>query len=752
MDQEPSRGYQTRLDGSENLPKEDAVQIEGTVDRIIYENADNGFLVGRLSPAEGGPAIPFVGSMLAVSPGDTMRFWGRWEENPKFGPQFRVERFETIVPNTVEGIERYLASGLVAGIGKKYAHKIVEAFGPETFKVIEESPERLREVPGIGPKRAARIREAWEMQRAVQSIMVFLQGHGIPVGQAVRIYKRYGDKAITVLRDNPYRLVNDIAGISFKTADSIATELGVPHDSPQRIEAGFRFVLERAASLGHMFLPTAEIQNEAQDLLEVSEDAVKYALVSAIENRVVIRDGDAVCLPTLHAAENGIAALLRKLLAAAPTPVRIDREKAIAWVERTTKIALSDEQRQAIRTACSSKVMVITGGPGTGKTTVLRGLLSIFSAKQLTIQLAAPTGRAAKRMEATTGREAKTIHRLLEFSPKIGAFTRNEDNPLDTDLIVIDECSMVDAVLMHQTLRAVPANARLILVGDVDQLPPVGPGNVLFDILTSQTIPAVWLKTVFRQAAESGIVLNAHRINSGQSIVPNTEDFFVIERTDGEMARDTVLELVTERIPKKFGHDPKTDIQVLAPMHKGPAGVAALNEALQKALNPDVERLPRRPFGKGDKVMQQRNNYELDVYNGDVGVVTKVDEDMQEVEVRFDDRAAIYPYDTLDELELAYAGTIHKAQGSEYPVVVMPLVMQHYIMLQRNILYTAITRATRMVVIVGDPKALNTAIANTRVTRRYTRLNELLRPSVDQEHMAENDEGRAPTKDTRPES
>ncbi len=705
---------------------ETELSVEGTVERIIYENADTGFLVGRLRRNEG-ELISFVGRFLAVSPGDTMRLWGHWQDDPRFGRQLRVARFETVLPSTIEAMERYLGSGLIQGVGEELAHRIVKAFGTDTLRVIEEEPEKLRKVRGIGKKRAAQIRQAWEAQRAIQSIMMFLQGHGIPVGRAVKIYKRYGNAAVTALRENPYRLIDDIPGTGFKTADAIAAELGVPKDAPIRAEAGLQYVLEQATADGHVFLPWEELRVQAASLLEIEPATIEEALVGAVARKNLVRDSDGVYLPYLFRAELGISRLLCRLLTSPRQEVPIRVEKAIEWVERTKGIQLSEEQRQAIRTAISSKVMVITGGPGTGKTTVLDGLLSIFEKKGLSVVLAAPTGRAAKRMECATGRASKTIHRLLEFSPKTGQFTRNDSRPLRADIVVIDECSMVDTSLMHHLLEAVPPFARLILVGDVDQLPSVGPGNVLLDIISSEVVPVVWLRTVFRQAAKSGIVSNAHRINQGNRPVFNDKDFFFVERPQPQEALDTVLELVTVRMPRKFQLDPKRDIQVLAPMHRGAAGVTALNEALQKALNPEGKRLGGYNFGLYDKVMQQRNNYELEVFNGDVGVVTQVDAELNQIEVQFDDRTVNYPFDALDELALAYASTVHKAQGSEYPAVVLSLLKEHHLMLQRNVLYTAITRASRLVVIIGDPKAIAIAVNNTRVTRRNTRLAERLR-------------------------
>lgn len=727
MDRHPT---QSSLPNLQPTSQHEGACVEGTVDRIVYENADSGFMVARLHTERGGEEVTFVGALLALTPGDSVRLWGRWEKNPKFGPQLRVERYETLAPSTVEGIERYLGSGLVQGIGKTFAKRIVNAFGSDTLRVIDEAPQRLREVEGIGRKRAVQIRKAWEAQKAIQSIMMFLQGHGIAMGQAVRIYKQYGDKAVTVLRENPYRLATDVRGIAFKTADAIAREMGVPKDSPLRAEAGLGYVLERSAGEGHVYLPWGELRDKTASLLEVDVSKLDPVLDVAVQNKTVIREGESIYSPLLHRAEVAAADLLRTLLRAPLQQVSIDVEKAIHWVERTKKISLSNEQRDAIRLAVDAKVMVITGGPGTGKTTLLNGLLDIFSYKGLGLLLAAPTGRAAKRMTAATGREAQTIHRLLEFSPKKGGFKHDENDPLDADLLVVDECSMVDIALLHQLLRAVPPGARLLLVGDVDQLPSVGPGSVLLDVISSREIPVAWLKTVFRQAAESGIVSNAHRINQGQPPEYNDTDFFFVERSDAASARDTVVEVVANRIPRKFGLHSKGDVQVLSPMRRGDAGVNGLNEALKQALNPDAKLIAGRPFGVGDKVMQQRNNYDLEVYNGDVGIVRLVDDDMKEVEVAFDDRSVLYPFDTLDELELAYAGTVHKSQGSEYPAVVIPLLPQHYMLLQRNVLYTAITRASRLVVIVGESRAVEMAVKNTDVARRYTKLAERLRSGL----------------------
>ncbi len=716
-------------DDAAQMDVEPMVTLEGTVERIVYENEETGFFVGRLLVRGVGP-VSFVGNLMAISEGETIRIEGRWVDDKRFGRQVRVNSYETVLPTTTEGIERYLGSGLVEGIGPVFARRLVEAFGVETLRVIDQEPKRLLKVPGIGRKRARQIREAWASKKALQSIMIFLQGHGISTGQAIKIFKQYGDAAVAVIRENPYRLAEDIDGIAFRGADKIAARLGIQKDSPDRMRAGLLHVLFNAAQDGHMFLSEEELIPEAAALLEVGEECLKEPLAQLAASREVVRENGAVYVPQLHAAERGIAALLKRLVATPYEPVSIHVENALHWVEKVKNITLSPEQREAIAVGATEKVLVITGGPGTGKTTVINSLLAVLEKKGLSFLLAAPTGRAAKRMEAATDREARTMHRLLEFSPKTGAFARNEDNPLDTDLVVIDEVSMVDAPLMHALLRAMPPFARLVLVGDVDQLPSVGPGNVLFDIIASRTVPVIRLKTVFRQAAQSGIVSNAHRINEGKYPEFNKEDFVLVERRAPEAALETVLELITRRIPARFGLDPVRDIQVLAPMRRGDAGVIRLNEAIQAALNPNGKPVPRRGFREGDKVMQTRNNYELDVYNGDTGIITLVDEDAGELEVTFDDKTVLYRFDEADNLVLAYAATVHKAQGSEYPAVVLLFLPQHYMMLQRNVLYTAVTRGKRLVTVVGDPKAVGMAVRQCRIARRNTRLTERLRNEI----------------------
>jgi len=705
------------------------VQLEGVVKRIVFENGDTGFMVARLD-VDGEPdLITFVGNLLAVSEGETVRLKGHWVEDKKFGRQLRVDAFETVVPSTTVGIEKYLASGLIEGIGPTYAKRLVAAFGADTLRVIDEEPHRLQKVPGIGKKRAAQIREGWSSQRAVQSIMIFLQGHGITASQAVKIYQQYGDGAMAKLRANPYQLADDISGISFKGADKIAMEMGIAKDADSRLEAGVAHVLQQATHQGHLFLPADVVIEESVRLLDIGAEPVGAALNRATLGGKVIRDGDACYHPVSHQAEVGAADYLKRLISTPSESIEIlNMENALKWVQKKLSIALAPEQQEAIRTGLASKVMVITGGPGTGKTTVINSLLAILEKKNVSYLLAAPTGRAAKRMEETTDREARTIHRLLEFSPKFGGFSRDETDPLLTDMVVIDEASMLDMQLMHSLVKALPPFARLVLVGDVDQLPSVGAGNVLMDIIASQVVPVVRLETIFRQAEQSGIVLNAHRINTGQRPQFNNEDFFLIERSAPEKALETIVEVVTNRLPKKFGLDPIHDIQVLSPMRRGEAGMVRINEALQAAMNPEGEAIARRDLRQGDKVMQLRNNYELDVYNGDVGVIARADAVLKEVEVAFEgQRRVLYGFDELDDLGLAYAMTVHKSQGSEYPAVVLPMLSQHYMMLQRNVLYTAITRGKRLVVIVGDEKAIGMAVHNSRLSRRNTLFAERLR-------------------------
>ena len=712
-------------------PDGDQTTIEGVVDRIVYENPETGFFVGRLRVSEHAPLVSFVGDLMAISPGETVRLKGFWADDKKFGKQFRVNGCETILPTSIQGIEKYLGSGIIPGIGPNYAKRLANAFGVETLKVIGEQPERLRSVPGIGKKRAAQIRKAWDSHRNIQSIMLFLQGHGISANQAVRIYKQYGDASVAQLRANPYVLARDISGIGFLGADRIARQMGIAKDAPYRLKAGILHALNTAAAQGHVYCTGAQLRETASELLGIPEAAFPEILADMMQHKELVLEEDSWYLPTMYGAESGCAASIKRLLRAPLEQVPIKIENALQWVEKRVGLALSPEQREAIRVGVHAKVMVITGGPGTGKTTVINSLLAILEKKGLAFLLAAPTGRAAKRMEAATGCDAGTIHRLLEFSPKTGAFQRNENNPIKTDLLVLDEASMLDVQLAHALFRALEPGTRVILVGDVDQLPSVGPGNVLLDIIASGVVPVVRLKTVFRQAAQSGIIANAHRINKGEMPVFNERDFFLIERSDPQKALETIVEIVSERLPARFQLHPLRDIQALAPMRRGQAGVESINQALKAAINAEGALVPKRNFGVGDKVMQMKNNYELDVYNGDLGVVTVIDEDAGEIEVCFeDDRRIIYAFDETDELVPAYCATVHKSQGSEYPAVVLSFLPQHYMMLQRNVLYTAITRGKKLVVIVGAAKAVAMAVHNSKLMERNTKLADRLRNAI----------------------
>ncbi len=709
--------------------------LSGTVERVTFHNEESGFCVLRVQARGHRDLVTVVGHAAVVSPGEHVQASGTWVTDRTHGRQFRAAYLTSAAPDTREGIERYLASGLMRGVGPHFARRLVEAFGTEVFDVIEHAPARLRDVPGIGPQRASRIVEGWQAQRNVREIMVFLHAHGVGTSRAVRIHKTYGSDAIALIREDPFRLARDIRGIGFLSADRIARSLGVEPTAMVRVRAGCGHVLLQALDEGHAGLPGGELLTRAATLLGVEATLVERAVALEVrEGRLVadsVRGEPCVFLAGLHAAERAIAQRL-VALAAAPLPwTPIDAERAIAWVEGRLGMTLAPQQREALRLAVSSKVLVITGGPGVGKTTLVNAILRVLGARAVRPALCAPTGRAAKRLAETTGIEARTIHRLLEIDPHSGRFRRDERQPLDHDLVVVDETSMVDIPLMHALVRALPSRAALLLVGDVDQLPSVGPGQVLADVIDSGRVPVVRLTEVFRQAAQSRIVLASHRINRGElpdlAVPAGASDFYFVDAADADDAARKVVELVRARIPQRFGLDAVRDVQVLCPMNRGSAGTHALNASLQQALNPGAQpRLERfgSTFSPGDRVMQIENDYDKEVYNGDLGRVRTIDTVREEVLVDFDGRVVSYAFGELDQVVLAYATTIHKSQGSEYPAVVVPLTTQHYTMLQRRLVYTAVTRGKKLVVVVGQKKALAIAVRGGATLRRWSKLRE----------------------------
>ncbi|MBE1537282.1 exodeoxyribonuclease V alpha subunit [Actinomadura algeriensis] len=724
--------------------------LEAVLERITYANDDTGYTVARVATDRGGAdLLTVVGALLGAQVGESLRLSGRWRSHPKYGRQFEVESYTTVLPATVQGIRRYLGSGMIKGIGPVMADRMVEHFGTDILRIIEEEPGRLVEVPGLGPKRTKRIGDAWEEQKAIKEVMVFLQGVGVSTSLAVRVYKQYGDASIDTVRRDPYRLAADVWGIGFKTADTIARAIGVPHDSPERIKAGLQYTLSEGADDGHCFLPEPNLVIDAEKILGVPRELIVPALdeLAAAEGVVrepVRRDEQGATIPAVylvpfHRAERSLARGLHELLDAKEDRLAafagVDWDKALPWLRKRTGTELAAEQEEAVKLALTSKVAVLTGGPGCGKSFTVRSVVELAAAKNAKIVLVAPTGRAAKRLSELTGHEAATVHRLLQLQPG-GDAAFDQDNPLDADLIVVDESSMVDLILANKLVKAIPRGAHLLLVGDVDQLPSVGAGEVLADLLGSATIPRVRLTKIFRQAQESGIVVNAHRVNSGDH--PHTRgypDFFLFPCEEQEEAAELTVDVITNRIPRKFGLDPRRDVQVLAPVHRGAAGAGALNALLQEALTPHDDSRPERRYGGrvfrvGDKVTQLRNNYdkgEAGVFNGTVGVVTKVSLEDQSLTVLTDEDESIdYAFDELDELAHAYAITIHRSQGSEYPAVVVPLTTGAWTMLRRNLLYTGITRAKKLVVLVGSRRALAAAVRTPGAGRRHTALRHRL--------------------------
>jgi exodeoxyribonuclease V alpha subunit len=710
-----------------------AEKLSGIIERVTFHNPDTGFVVLRAQARGRRGLVTVVGNLPSAVAGEYFEATGEWVFDREHGEQFKAAELRCTPPHTAQGIEKYLGSGLVKGIGPHFAKKIVAVFGERTLQVIDESPSFLKEVKGIGAKRIQLIRESWHEQRAVRDIMVFLQSHGFGAARAVRIYKTYGDQAVELVRANPYRLATDIWGVGFKTADDLADRLGVDRHSPLRARAALRFVLQELSHEGHVGYPEEEVVAKTVEMTQIPREIVAEAVEAERQAGDVVREpgGDVpwLYLKPLFLAELGVARCLTKLREGGHPLPALDLDQALAWVEAKMGVELAVKQREAITQATREKVLVITGGPGVGKTTIVRGLLEIFSARRQRVALCAPTGRAAKRLSETTGREAKTIHRLLEFDPAFGGFKRDANQRLDLDLLVVDEASMVDVVLMNQLVRAVPNHACLVLVGDVDQLPSVGAGRVLGDVIASGTVPVVRLTEIFRQAGQSWIVRAAHAVKNGelpQSAPPNQGDFYFVEANDPATVLDRILALVRDRIPHRFGLDPFRDVQVLTPMNRTELGSQALNLRLQEALNPprggaEVERFGWK-FRAGDKVLQTQNNYKKDVFNGDIGRVREIDPAARELVVDFDGRNVVYDFGELDELSLAYCITVHKGQGAEYPAVVMPLHTQHFVMLQRNLFYTGITRGKRLVVVVGTRKALEMAVQRQDMSQRCSAL------------------------------
>lgn len=727
------------------------LKIRCVVERITYQNPENGYSVIKCAVKNYSDLVTVVGNFIDVNIGSVLLVEGNWKNDVRYGRQFIADNWEETLPATVFGIEKYLGSGLIKGIGPKFAGRIVRKFGIDTLEVIETDIMRLMEVPGIGKRRVDQIEESWERQKEIKNIMLFLQDHNVSTAFAAKIYRQYGNKSIDVVRENPFRLADDIWGIGFKTADGIASRLGVEKDAPIRLRSGIMYTLSQLAEEGHVYARKNQLLQKAKELLEAEEIRIAAILETMLEEKEVIGEeseisGKCIYLPPFYYAETGTSNKLKKLIAQ-PAADRLWKNlmKArqdtgnenlsvnVSKIQKAVHMEYDEIQSEAIRCAATTKVLILTGGPGTGKTTTTRGIISAYQNFGLKILLAAPTGRAAKRMTEAVGLEAKTIHRLLEFKPLEG-YQKNEDNPLEGDVLIVDECSMIDIVLMNALLKAIPLHMRLILAGDIDQLPAVGAGNVLRDMIDSGVFPVVRLTRIFRQAQTSRIIMNAHRINRGQ--MPDLSngkdtDFFFMNQEDPQEAVKMIVELVQKKLPH-FYHVSSGEIQVLTPMQRGVTGAVNLNMALQEAVNPQGNGLRRGGFiyRESDKVMQIKNNYDKEVFNGDIGIVEKVDLQERILLINFEGRSVEYDITELDELVHAYATTIHKAQGSEYPIVIMPVLMNHYVMLQRNLIYTGITRAKKVLILVGTKKALSYAVKNVTVTRRNSLLKERIQEKI----------------------
>lgn len=714
-------------------------EIFGYIERITFQNPENGYTVAQLKQSKCKDLTCIVGSMPGLQPGETVRCQGQWKQHLVFGRQFVVEKYQSEAPADVVGIRKYLSSGLIKGIGAKYAARIVDAFGEDTLNIIDKHPEKLLEVDGLGKKRLESIHTCWAQQKSIRDVMIFLQSNGVSPSYAQKVFKHYGNESIKKVKENPYQLSRDIHGIGFKSADKIAQAMGLAKDAYGRIDAGIEYALLEGSDEGHVCHPISEFLKNAQEILEVGQDLIEARFPflvqeSRIELGEMVFEGAMtrfIWLKRLFLSEVGIGRQLSRLRRSPCELRKIDTQKALEWVQSLLNIKLAHNQQQAVIQALSEKVQIITGGPGTGKSTITKAILTITEKLTDKIMLAAPTGRAAKRMSEITGKKAKTLHSLLEFDFKVGKFKKGLDSPLDCDLIIIDEASMIDTALMYSILKAIPSHARVIFVGDINQLPSVGPGNVLKDMIDSRCLPITSLTEIFRQAAGSRIITNAHRINQGSfPDVSNAEnsDFFFMNVETPEDVLKNIVALVSQRLPKKYGFDPFNDIQVLAPMKRGVIGTENLNVILQQHLNPKENALmwSGKRFLPGDKVMQIRNDHKREVYNGDIGRIQSIDTVEQQVIIRFDDREVIYEYSDLDELVLAYAASVHKYQGSECPCVVMPIHTTHFKLLHRNLLYTGVTRGKKLVVLVGTKKAIFLAVKNDEVKRRYTGLCQAL--------------------------